>query len=45
MDDADGYMVYYKQTSDRNADFKPVVEGFTQKADGTGKLEENTSHN
>lgn len=41
MDDADGYMVYYKQTSDRNADFKPVVEGFTQKADGTGKLEEN----
>ncbi|MCI9415835.1 MAG: hypothetical protein HFI82_00270 [Eubacterium sp.] len=39
MDDANGYMVYYKKTQDK--EFQPVVEGFTQTVAGTGKIDEN----
>lgn len=36
MDDADGYMVYYKKTPEK--DFRPAVSGFTPVQAGTGKL-------
>lgn len=38
MDDADGYMLYYKKTQDNSAGYRPVVEGFVQTASGEGKL-------
>lgn len=40
MSDAIGYMVYYKKTTENNDEFKPVVEGFTQVIEGTGRIEE-----
>lgn len=40
MDDSAGYMVYYK--SDKDADYQPVIRGFTQTAEGTGRLENNS---
>lgn len=39
MEDSAGYMVYYK--SENDADYQPVVSGFTQTPEGTGRLEEN----
>ena len=42
MSDSDGYMVYYKETEDQNAEFKPVLEGFTKVPEGTGKLADNS---
>lgn len=39
MDDANGYMVYYKKAGDHQ--FQPVVEGFEAVKEGTGKLETN----
>lgn len=38
MDDADGYMVYYKKSTD--TEFKPVVEDFQPVQAGTGKLKD-----
>lgn len=38
MDDADGYMLYYKKSQDSSASYRPVVDGFVQKASGEGKL-------
>lgn len=38
MDDSDGYMVYYKE---EGGQFQPVVKGFKQTAEGTGRLREN----
>ncbi|MCI8634961.1 MAG: hypothetical protein HFJ05_05100 [Eubacterium sp.] len=38
MDDASGYMVYYKKTEEADSAFRPVVEGFTQVPAGTGRL-------
>ncbi|MEY8517754.1 M60 family metallopeptidase [Lachnospiraceae bacterium 29-84] len=37
MEDADGYMVYYKK-SEGETNFRPVVDGFTQTADGAGRI-------
>ncbi len=38
MEDADGYMVYYKKSSEDDTAYRPVVEGFTQQQSGEGKL-------
>jgi hypothetical protein len=40
MEDADGYMVYYKKSEEEQ--YQPVVKGFEETADGTGKLEKNS---
>ncbi len=42
MDDANGYMVYYKKTKDADTEYRPVIEGFTQVKEGTGKI--NATH-
>lgn len=39
MDDSNGYMVYYKKTADKDAEFMPVKDGFKQVVEGTGKLD------
>ncbi len=36
MEDADGYMVYYKKSED--SEYQPAVKGFTQTKEGTGRL-------
>lgn len=38
MDDAAGYMVYYKKTAEADSAFRPVVDGFTPVTAGTGKI-------
>ncbi len=38
MDDADGYMVYYKKSADADTSYRPVVDGFTPVQAGTGKI-------
>ncbi len=38
MSDADGYMVYYKE---KDGEYQPVVPGFVQTKEGTGRLKEN----
>lgn len=38
MDDAAGYMVYYKKTEEGDNAFRPVVDGFTQTIEGAGRL-------
>jgi hypothetical protein len=40
MDDAEGYMVYYKKSGEDQ--FQPVLKDFEETADGTGKLEKNS---
>lgn len=40
MDDANGYMVYYKKSKD--SEYQPVVSGFTPVKEGTGMLEGNS---
>ena len=42
MDDANGYMLYYKRSSDVDAAFCPVVDGFVQTDDGAGRLTANS---
>lgn len=39
MDDSNGYMVYYKKSSEEQ--FRPVVDGFEPAASGEGRLNEN----
>lgn len=39
MEDADGYMVYYKETGAK--EYQPVVKGFQQAQDGAGRLDSN----
>lgn len=39
MDDASGYMVYYKKSSEEQ--YRPVVDGFEPVTSGEGRLEEN----
>ncbi len=41
MDDASGYMLYYKKSSENDNAYKPVTDGFELKDDGTGRLETN----
>lgn len=38
MDDANGYMVYYKKTQGADGEYRPAVDGFALSADGAGKL-------
>lgn len=38
MDDANGYMVYYKKRQEADTAYRPVVEGFTPTLDGAGKI-------
>lgn len=38
MDDANGYMVYYKKAQEDDARYRPVIEGFTPAVDGKGRL-------
>ncbi len=38
MDDSNGYMVYYKKKQEPDSAYRPVVEGFQQTTEGTGKL-------
>lgn len=40
MDDASGYMVYYREKG--KGDFQPAVKGFVESKDGKGKIETNT---
>lgn len=39
MDDAEGYMVYYREKG--KGDFQPAVKGFVETKDGKGKIEAN----
>ena len=39
MDDSDGYMVYYKEAG--ASEFQPVIDGFQQTKEGTGRLRDN----
>jgi len=39
MEDANGYMVYYKKSED--SEYQPVIEGFQPVKEGTGKLDDN----
>ncbi len=38
MDDSNGYMVYYKKYDEEDTAFRPVVEGFQETKEGTGKI-------
>lgn len=38
MDDSNGYMVYYKKRQEPDSAYRPVVEGFQQTQEGTGRL-------
>ncbi|MCI9646206.1 MAG: hypothetical protein HFH40_05245 [Lachnospiraceae bacterium] len=38
MDDSNGYMVYYKKTSEAEDAFRPAVEGFQETKEGTGRI-------
>ncbi len=44
MDDASGYMVYYKKKSETGSDYQPAVAGFVadEKTGGTGIIRENS---
>lgn len=44
MDDASGYMVYYKKNSETGSDYQPAVAGFVadEKTGGTGIIKENS---
>ncbi len=44
MDDASGYMVYYKKNSEAGNNYQPAVAGFTadEKTGGTGIIKENS---
>ena len=44
MDDASGYMVYYKKNSETGSDYQPAVAGFVpdEKTGGTGIISENS---
>lgn len=39
MDDSNGYMVYYKKYDEADTAFRPVVEGFQETKEGTGKID------
>ncbi|MCI9532243.1 MAG: carbohydrate-binding protein [Lachnospiraceae bacterium] len=41
MDDSNGYMVYYKKYDEPDTAYRPVVEGFQETKEGTGKLDNN----